>query len=337
MDIIESKFVRLVGSRLERFVEKDRNLFNFRCPLCGDSQKNSYKSRGYIYLKDGRFKYHCHNCGYHNGFVWFLKEHHLDLYNQMQMERFSFNEDQKPPPKKKVQKEFFDMPLLEKLLDRVDRLPQDHEACEFLRGRKVPSESWNRVYYIDDVSRIGQLSPKYKDRLTEKEPRIVLPFFDRKGFLTGLTCRDIYDKSNLKYIAVRINETKPLVFGWERLDTSKTIHVLEGPMDSLFLPNALAVGNLNLSNGVKQLALPKDKVVFLFDNQRRHKDVVKYMRAACINGYRVVFWPEELTGKDVNDFVKEDLLTIDEILDIIKNYSKQGIEAELEMEQWKKI
>ena len=49
MDLVDSKYITLLSSRLPKFKRVKPNLFNFRCPICGDSQKHKNKARGYIY------------------------------------------------------------------------------------------------------------------------------------------------------------------------------------------------------------------------------------------------------------------------------------------------
>ena len=48
---------------LEKFKRKSDNLFNFRCPHCGDSKKSSSKARGFVYRKKNDMFFKCHNCG----------------------------------------------------------------------------------------------------------------------------------------------------------------------------------------------------------------------------------------------------------------------------------
>ena len=55
MSYVDVKYARLVGSRLDNFKEKKTNLYNFRCPYCGDSQKHKSKARGYFFVKGSDF------------------------------------------------------------------------------------------------------------------------------------------------------------------------------------------------------------------------------------------------------------------------------------------
>ena len=49
MDLVDSKYIGLVSSRLPKFKRIKPNLYNCRCPICGDSQKQRNKARGYFY------------------------------------------------------------------------------------------------------------------------------------------------------------------------------------------------------------------------------------------------------------------------------------------------
>ena len=63
MDHVDSKYVNLISARLEKFKRVKTDLYNFRCPICGDSKKNKSKTRGYIYSVKSNTNFKCHNCG----------------------------------------------------------------------------------------------------------------------------------------------------------------------------------------------------------------------------------------------------------------------------------
>ena len=85
---IEIKYINLLSPRLEKFKQKAQFLWNFRCPLCGDSQKNKNKTRGFIYMMKGDFFYKCHNCGASTLFPKFLEMLDVALYKEYRMEKF---------------------------------------------------------------------------------------------------------------------------------------------------------------------------------------------------------------------------------------------------------
>ncbi len=82
MDLVDSKYIGLVSSRLQKFKRVKADLYNFRCPICGDSQRNKNKARGYIYSVKNNTNFKCHNCGASLSFNNFLKEIDLTLHKQ---------------------------------------------------------------------------------------------------------------------------------------------------------------------------------------------------------------------------------------------------------------
>jgi hypothetical protein len=108
--------------------------------------------------------------------------------------------------------------------------------------------------------------------------------------------------------------------------------VTEGPIDSLFLPNAVAVGNSNLKYVLNHL--PKDKLVLIYDNEPRNKEIVREIGDAIGVGAKVVIWPKSYKEKDINDMVLAGK-GLDEIVDTINKFTFQGPIALLEYNNWR--
>lgn len=225
---------------------------------------------------------------------------------------------------------FVEEKLIDKLFDRLDKLPEDNEAVQFCLSRKIPKEKFKFLYFIDDIRKIEQLSDKYKDKLKTSEPRLVLPFYDINGKLVGVTCRGLRGES-LRYVTIKIQEDAILSFGLADVDITKTIYVVEGPIDSLFLPNAIAVTGTAF-NKIEMLGLPKDKLVVVVDNQPRNKDVSKILGDIVNKDYNTVIWPQTLEEKDINDMVLAGL----DPLNIIKKNTCSGLTAKVKFMAWKR-
>ena len=88
MNLIDSKYIGLVSSRLGNFKRVKSDLYNFRCPICGDSKKNKTKTRGYLYTIKADVNFRCHNCGASMTFSNFLKEIDPVVHKQYVFERF---------------------------------------------------------------------------------------------------------------------------------------------------------------------------------------------------------------------------------------------------------
>ena len=90
---IDVKYLNLLSNRLLLYKQKREYLWNFRCPICGDSQKKSTKARGYIHRKENDLFYKCHNCGVGKTFSNFLKELDMRLHSEYIMERYKTGEN----------------------------------------------------------------------------------------------------------------------------------------------------------------------------------------------------------------------------------------------------
>jgi len=258
-------------------------------------------------------------------------------YNSYVMERFSEGLPSNQPHQKnelfKMSEPVFEKKnetLLDSLLDRLDKLPKDHMAVKFCDKRKIPHTKFDKIYYIDDMRKISQLSEKYKEKIKTDEPRIIFPFYNENGSLIGITCRALNNEF-IKYITIKIKEDEELIYGVDKLDKSKLIYVVEGPIDSLFLPNSIAVSGTAF-NKIQTLNLPKDKLVIIFDNQPRNKEVVKLLDRVVENNFQVVIWPQFQEEKDINDLV----LSGKDPLKIIKNNIFKGLEAKNKFIAWKR-
>lgn len=335
---LDVKYLKLVSNRLPLFKQKNDYLYNCRCPICGDSATKKNKARGYFYNVKNSLMFKCHNCNASMHFGSLLKMLDNLQYDHYVMERYS-NGVPKNQPLNNIEKAFtmkepvFEKKpesLLDKILDRLDSLDDDHIAIQFCLKRKIPREKFNQIYFIDDIRKVDQLSDKYKDKISTSEPRIVFPFYNSTGQLTGITCRALGNET-LRYVTIKIKEDEDLIFGIGDLNKEKTIYVVEGPIDSLFLPNSIAVSSTAF-NKIKSLDLPKDKVVIIFDNQPRNREVVKLMNRIVDDDYSIVIWPQTLEEKDINDIVLADK----DPLKIIKKNTFKGLEARANFIAWKR-
>jgi transcription elongation factor Elf1 len=347
---IDVKYVSFIASRLPLFTKKDATLWNFRCPICLDSQTNKRKARGYLFAKEQKLIYACHNCGASMSFGKFLDSVDPVLYSEYRREVYKETNGGRREVKK-VEKEDEDElirnlvktdtaahfgkdvaehppTLLDGLMDRLDRLPIHHEAVRYVRDRQIPKDQYHKMYFIGNMLDIVQLSERYEGRIRTDEPRIVLPFYDTKGQLTGVTCRAIRGES-LRYVVVKVKDDVPLIFGINDIDRNKLVYIVEGPIDSMFVPNCIAVGGTGMQ---KAKSLGLKNTVTIFDNQPRNKDVCRLQERAIANGDRVVVWNPRVTQKDINDMKKDGVDYMHEI----ESRTFSGLQAKLEFDRWKK-
>jgi len=330
---LDIKYASLLSPQLERYKVTKNNPFTatFRCPLCGDSQKSKSKTRGYFYVAYQKMRMKCHNCGASYNFKNFLKTLDNNLFKQYTVEAFSGQSEKTPDIDMVFHKPVFEAPkdsLIDHMMDRLDTLSEDHEAIQYVRSRGIPETQFHRLYYVEDVSKIGQLKEKYREKITGKESRIALPFYDRQGRLTGLTMRAI-DDHHIRYLAINIVEDVVQIYNLDAVDFSKTVICVEGPLDSLFLSNAVAVGGSAMKSARKLLP---SNTIYVFDNEPRNKEICKLIHKQIESGFTVCIWPENITEKDINEMVKADL----DVEDIIYKNSCAGLEARMKFSYWRK-
>lgn len=331
---LDQKYLSLVSNRLPLFKKKGGS-FNCRCIICGDSSKKINKARGYFYPNKDRFMYKCFNCDASMYFSTFLKNLDQLLYNQYSFENYAENKPlSNTKPEIVFEQPHFKKPeerLLDSLLERLDTLSADHEAVQFCLNRKIPQQRFNQIYFINNIKNIVQLNDKYKASITTEEPRVVFPFYDENGLLTAVTCRAIRGEA-LRYITVKVSEDKPLIYGLDAVNKNNDVYVVEGPIDSLFLDNSIAIAGTSLGK-TSIASLPKEKLIVVFDNQPRNKEVCKIIYKTIQNGFRVVIWPQSIVEKDINEMV----VAGRDVKTIIKKNIFSGLEAEVKYAAWKRV
>lgn len=279
----------------------------------------------------------CHNCGVSIHFGTFLKQTDQMLYSQYALERYA--DGAAPNKAHKTPQLTFREPVVEKktiideLFDRLDTLPEDHGAVLFCKNRKIPEDKFKQLYFIDNIKKVENLSDKMKDRINSEEPRLVIPLYDENLQLAGITCRALGNEV-LRYITVKIKSDALLVFGRESLNPEKHIYVTEGPIDSLFLPNAIAVVGTGF-NKLELLEYPKNNMTIIVDNQPRNKEVCKVIENLVEKDYKVVIWPQYLKEKDINDMVKAGKSPAS-VKALIDKNTFQGLQARANFYAWKR-
>jgi predicted RNA-binding Zn-ribbon protein involved in translation (DUF1610 family) len=332
---IDRNFLLQVSPKLQRFTKKKDDLYNFRCPLCGDSQKNKLKSRGYVYRKKNDYFYMCHNCGASTTFYNFLKQVDESLLKEYQLERYKNGDTGNNNYPKPVFEEFkAEAPTFKKSLElpSIDSLPEAHFAKVYVQQRRIPETFQSQLYYAEDFAAFIQNLGIEKEGLHKNDPRLVIPFYDQEKNLVAIQGRAL-GESKLRYITLKLHDDNKKVFGLDRINEEELIYVLEGPIDSMFLENAIATADSNLESITD--VLDKTKVVLVFDNEPRNKEIVSKMEHAIDSHFNVVVWPEMIEEKDVNDMILSGF-SPDEIQDIISKNTFVNLRAKMEFVSWKK-
>ena len=116
-----------------------------------------------------------------------------------------------------------------------------------------------------------------------------------------------------------------------RIDFNEKIYIVEGPFDSLFIPNCAALGGGDCD--VLPTVVPNDKSVIVMDNEPRNRDTINRMRKYISMNYTICIWPENLNEKDINEIFLSGLNT-KKILDLINKNTFKGMGANLALSKW---
>lgn len=339
MDWIISKYIGIVSTRLDNFKRKSQNLYNFRCPFCGDSEKIKNRARGYIYEKRGKMLYYCHNCGVPMSVYDFIKTLDLNLYNEMRLEKLR---DENPRQQteyekfvEKVRTPTFTKSSPLKRLKNITQLPTEDPVKKFVESRKIPDEYHNKLFSCPNFMNFvnGLIPNKFsKDALKHDELRLLIPFFDKDNNLFAFQGRSLR-KSDVKYITIILDESKSKIYGLDTVNFNRKTFVFEGPIDSMFIPNSIAVAGGEMVPALK--GMYKDNLVLVYDNEPRSKETVKKLDKAILNGYNVVIWPENIKYKDVNDMILGGMSRAF-VQQTIENNIYHGLQAKITLAKWSK-
>ena len=322
MNLVDSKYIGLVSPRLQKFKKVKNNLFNFRCPICGDSKKNKSKTRGYFYTIKADVNFRCHNCGASMTFSNFLKEIDTVLHKQYVFERFK---DGKSGRGTVVEEPKFNFqpPEFKQKID-LPKADSNERAKEYLERRKLnPSD----FYYTSKFKAWTNSHKKTFDDFNYDEPRIIIPLFYKKSWI-GFQGRSLGPNS-VKYITVIFNEHSPKIYGLDNIRRDAPVFVTEGPFDSTFIRNSIAMCGADGDVGKWGVSTP----VWVYDNEPRSKEITSRISNNITNGESVVIWPNQIKEKDINDMV----LAGHDVQSIVESNIYNGLEAKLQFTNWKRI
>ena len=324
MDLVDSKYIGLVSSRLQKFKRVKNNLYNFRCPICGDSQKNKNKTRGYLYQVKNNTNFKCHNCGASMSFNNFVKKIDPVLHKQYTLEKFK--EGHAGGRNFVVEEPVFEFkkPIFKKKLN-LPKATENEVARNYLVRRKLDPE---KFYFADKFKEWTNTQKQTFDSTYGDDARIIIPMYDQEKNLIGYQGRAL-DSSPNKYITIMIQDEAPKAYGIETIDKTSTVYITEGPFDSTFICNSIAMCGADADVHSWGISNP----VWVYDNEPRNREIVERISRTIDSGDSVIIWPTNITEKDINDMI----LAGHEVMSMLKSNTYHGLEAKIKFNNWKKI
>ena len=323
-------YANLVSSRLEKFKQVRKGVYTFRCPYCGDSQKYKNKTRGYFFSMKSGLVFKCHNCGVGRSFGNFLKDNANDIYDEYVIERYKSGLTGKG--RNVADPEFnFEAPKFVKKdtsIPSIKQLNTLHPAKKYLLDRGIPEEKLDDLYYAENFCAwTNEQKPTFTD-IRKDHPRIIIPLIDTNGEWFGFQGRALNPKDKLRYITVMLDESKPKVYGLNKINVNQTIYITEGPFDSFFIKNSVAMCGADVNLRTYNWS----DCVYVYDNEPRNTEIITRISNAIDRGDMVVIWPH-VPEKDINDM----FLAGHNVKSLIELNTYQGLEAKVKLSEWKKV
>jgi len=323
MDLVDSKYVGLISPRLPKFKRVKSNLYNFRCPICGDSQKTKSKARGYIYEVKANANFRCHNCGASMSFNNFLKKIDPVLQKQYAMEKFKEGFAGGRNMVVEEPKFNFTPPKFKKKIE-LPKASDNPRSAGYLTARKIDA---SKFYYAEKFKEfVNTLKPTF-DNTHYDEERIIIPLYYKKS-LVGLQGRSL-GPSKVKYITVMLNDDAPKIYGLDNIRTDAPVYVTEGPFDSTFIHNSIAMCGADADVSKWGISSP----VWIYDNEPRSEEIVSRISRTIDKGDSVVIWPTNIEEKDINDMV----MAGHDVQSMVESNVYSGLTAKLQFNTWKRI
>jgi len=283
------------------------------------------------FINDGKgYRIHCHNCGASMNFRGFLKTINNELFEQYNRELIleKYGEPEKQTfnftrPKFAAAGN----PLNQ--LKRISQLTSSHPVKLYVEGRLIPHNKHYKLFYAPKFNEWTNSMVPGKLNTDRDEPRLVIPFLSETKEMFGYQGRAL-NNSKLRYITIILDESKPKIYGLDTVDYNKTFYIVEGPIDSLFLDNAIAMAgsdtNINFNSNA----------VFVYDNEPRNREIVQKLEKIIERNFSVVIWPDSIKYKDINDMALNGMSQHD-IMSVISSNTYTNLQAKLKFMQWKRV
>tara|TARA_R110001606_G_scaffold14319_2_gene60679 strand:+ start:19224 stop:20249 length:1026 start_codon:yes stop_codon:yes gene_type:complete len=279
------------------------SVIKMKCNVCGDG--DSGKKRGHLIYDKSRniIYYKCFNYGDCDaaekawGASRWLKSYFPVFYKQYVTELLQTHGKSKKQKEKPIEKAKVKLTEEEKLLlaeeqsNAKDFKPilkagssLSAKAIGVCMDRQLPGNIWKKFFVCNEGL--------YKGRM-------IIPFYDNTGGIYYYQARDLVGRIP-KYLNRKLGRDDA-IYNWFSIDNTKPVMVTEGPIDSMFLENAVATMGLSFTNKV-QAKLDSINSYYLLDN-----DLAGYKKSIeLIKERKYVFlWKKFLKEKRIPDKYKD--------------------------------
>lgn len=339
--LLEKEIAQEIAMGYERFkiISLNPVKINFRCPHCGDSARRASMTRGWFYEHDNILRYGCFNCNYNLPIGSYLKEHFPEHFrNWLRDRRGSGNTERVESEQREKNLFSIKKPVIESLpeCENLADLSDEHPAKKYMLNRMIPRDKLSLFWFTMNWKKVANsiVSDTYEDD-SEAEPRIVIPIRNREGKIESVQGRALRKSDNIRYLTIKVDEHSSKIFGVERVSNDdKPVFVFEGPIDSVFIHNGIAMAGGQVDPNVVPF---RDRRVWVLDNENRSPDTMTRYQKLIDLGESVVMWDKApWLMKDINDMVQKENANPLDIYDYLCNNIVSGLRATNRFSRWKK-
>jgi hypothetical protein len=323
--ILKDSFIS--GSRTQ--FKDMRGRLTFACPYCGDSSNDEHKKRGNLFWDS--LQYHCYNAGCNK---------HRSLNNLLQ--DFGYKDSISTDERIAI------INYIKNTSSNYNSKSSELEYDLFVKlyNLGIPVSDFYKVTKTYPIKRDGYGWDILKKRLLihrsdefaiARNKLVILNLTPDKKRVIGYQIRLLNNNTGNKYLSFNIEKLRnqaglkspkfelnvtdqeadklnklSTIFNILGADFTKTVTVFEGPIDSKFIRNSIA-----LATAGRDLTMFEDipDVRYLFDNDSTGKDI---MRDLIKEGKYVFMWSKFIKDFELNLYKPTDMEYIKDMNDIIK-------------------
>ena len=200
---------------------------------------------------------------------------------------------------------------------------EEKKSSEYLNRRQVQGD----FYYAKTFRRFINGIKHTFDDIRYDEERIIIPLY-YNGDIVGVQGRALASNP-VKYITVMFDDDAPKIYGLDKIRTGAPVFVVEGPFDSTFIRNSIAMCGADADVSRWGISDP----IWVYDNEPRSKEITSRIERTISSGAKVVIWPTHLPEKDINDMV----LAGHDVQSMVESNVYSGLKATLQFNTWKRI
>lgn len=330
MELCQEFLIETFFSYCKRPVHKKyQNVFNAECPICREG-KSAGRSRRLFYFPHKQYFY-CHNCVQSwRPFEW-VKEVTGWTFPEIVSKNREKEQVLQVKPLVSTTKQA-------KPLVQVPDLPEnsidltDPTQTSFYQNNKYIKLALDycekrRLFTATNTCKRFYLS--LEDKVHKN--RLVIPFISNNNKINCYQTRALTENQFPKYLT-KFGEKE--LFGVNNIEEQiPYVFIFEGPIDSMFVKNGLAMASLApTGHQLQQINnLIGYEQIWVFDNDKNNKQTHKKIEKYVSEGKKIFIWPKEFSKfKDFNEICCS--LELNEIpwKFVVKNSAK-GSEAAIKL------